>query len=274
MYTTSQNEEPIFVFASGQRTGSTLLQRLLNTCSDIMIWGEHDGALQELLWCHQRMLSWQARFHTQLQVFLEQGPNQFLPNIIPAKPDLEQGVRTYLYTTFALPAVRLHRQYWGFKEVRYGIQLALFLQDCFPKARFIHLTRDVVNCLISMKRWELIDEDWQPKWTVKSIQNWQEINESFAGEETAKLFHLMQVRFEDMVADPETFVVQLSDFLQIPRHQFDLNVFNKKLHNTKEKEQIARPKITRDDFSDSDRTLLATPELVRIAHHYGYTPND
>jgi len=33
-----QKEKPIFVMGSSQRTGSTLLQRLLNSCPQVMIW--------------------------------------------------------------------------------------------------------------------------------------------------------------------------------------------------------------------------------------------
>ena len=39
------SQAPVFILSSAGRTGSTLLQRLLISTRDIMVWGEHDGAM-------------------------------------------------------------------------------------------------------------------------------------------------------------------------------------------------------------------------------------
>ena len=38
---------PIFIFTTGWRTGSTLLQRLITSSGETLIWGESGGALND-----------------------------------------------------------------------------------------------------------------------------------------------------------------------------------------------------------------------------------
>ena len=40
-------DTPIFIFSSG-RCGSTLMQRILNSYTDITVWGEHNGFLLDI----------------------------------------------------------------------------------------------------------------------------------------------------------------------------------------------------------------------------------
>lgn len=41
------NDQPVFVLSAG-RSGSTLLQKLLNSSQELVIWGEHMGILRHL----------------------------------------------------------------------------------------------------------------------------------------------------------------------------------------------------------------------------------
>jgi hypothetical protein len=115
------------VLAAGGRTGSTLLQRLLISTGEIMIWGEHGGLLLDAL---QRfvygMREWiDIAGGRQLAQFAQQGWNSWIPNINPAHEAFLEGARAALWQSLAVPAARLGFPRWGFKEIRYNVAAVL-----------------------------------------------------------------------------------------------------------------------------------------------------
>jgi hypothetical protein len=223
-----QKEKPIFVLGSSQRTGSTLLQRLLNSCPRVMIWGEHLAHLSGFFREFRYLRDWENRHADERKTFLLEDYDIFAPNIMPEEYELVDAARIYIAGLFGIPAAKLGRPIWGFKEVRYGAQVALFLQECFPQARFIHLTRNPVACFLSMKRLERNPAEWDREWTETAISNWAGINETFLNQ-SEKINHLLQVKFEEMVAEPPAFMEKLSTFLDIPEQEFEANVFKKRM---------------------------------------------
>jgi hypothetical protein len=266
---TAPTQRPIFLFAASHRCGSTLLQRLLNSCPDILIWGEQNGYLNAFVRDFRDMLDWQSRVGHHRQTFLQKGYDNFIPNLMPEAYELRGAAVAYLGALFGVPAARLGRSTWGFKEVRYGIQVALLLQECFPKARFIHLNRHIVDCLISLKHWEDSPDPWNRQWTRQSVANWERINGSFlrAG---AELTNLLSVRYEDMIAGPQAFIQQLAHFLELSPAVFDHKVFNKRLHSAGEASAFTRRKIRPADLDAEERALITTTGILEIAEAYGY----
>ena len=263
------SERPIFVFASTQRCGSTLLQRLLNSCPDVLIWGEHTGYLNSFIREYQALLEWESRFSSQRKTFLLEGCDNFVPNMVPEDHELMGAAIAHIVALFAVPAAKLGRSIWGFKEVRYGAQVALFLQKCFPKARFIHLTRNIINCFISLKHWEDSPDPWNRKWTENSMEDWRRINASFLNVGD-RIPNLLSVKYEDMVADPKGFVEELSQFLEIAPDSFDQGVFNRRIHNVGSAGTAERSKILPSDLNAEERALLSQPSIVEVAKEYGY----
>ena len=262
-------EKPIFVFASGHRCGSTLLQRLLNSCPDVLVWGEQNGYLSPFVRNFKTLLEWEAKFSSQRKTFLTKGFNNFVPNMLPEDHELITAARIYLVSLFGAPAAKLGKRIWGFKEVRYGINVAFFLQELFPKARFIHLTRNVIDCFISMKHWEDSNDPWNRQWTEKSIENWQIINEDFfeAADHLNKFFH---VKYEQMVDNPDGFAEALSDFLELPLSSFDRSVFQIRLHGQEYRGKNDREKMLPSDLNDEEKALLSRDNIVRTAEKYNY----
>lgn len=264
---TTPSDEPIFILASAQRCGSTLLQRLVNSLEDTLLWGEHQGVLMDFIKHHEVLLEWEKRFAGNRKQFLMSGRDLFLPNMVPEDHELRTAAIAYVLNLFGLPAAKLGKPRWGFKEVRYGARVVLFLQDLFPKARFIHLTRDPAACFRSMKRWELGDDDWDRGMTTRSIWDWVRINASLA-EVKDQVPGMMSVRFEDMVAAPEGFTRDLAEFLGREPGDFDLSVFERRLDG-----QFG-PAIdpTRLELTGEEEQFLADPAIAGVARKFGYDP--
>ncbi|MEO0562803.1 MAG: hypothetical protein AAF125_11860, partial [Chloroflexota bacterium] len=106
---------PIILLASGQRTGSTLLQRFLVSNDNVMIWGEHDGVFDGIYRSYDRLYEWDAMFAHQLETFRIKGFNNFIPNMIPGVEVIQASQRAMLEVLYRDTAYALGREVWGFK---------------------------------------------------------------------------------------------------------------------------------------------------------------
>lgn len=269
-YTLTQNESPIFIFASGHRCGSTLLQRILNSNPNILIWGEQNGLLSYFIDSNIMLREWESSVSESRKVFLNSGYDNFSANMMPEDYEIRDSAIAYISTLFGIPASKQNRSIWGFKEVRYGMKIAMFLQECFPKARFIHLTRNLEDCFLSMKRWEVDAQNaWNRNWTLQSIEKWEIINRSFLEYKDA-LSKIITVRYEDMIADRDQFLHLLEDFLDLPQNSFDSEVFEKKLRTIGNKENTNLPKSSFSFLTSEEMALISTQEIMEVKSYFGY----
>lgn len=267
----ARTERPIFILASGQRCGSTLLQRLLNSCPNIVIWGEQHGYLNGFLREYRTLLDWESEYRSHREIYFRDGYDNFVTNMLPEERFLKRATILHLVGLFALPATSIGKDFWGFKEVRYDAEVALFLQRCFPEARIIHLTRNVVDCFISLKHWENAPGPWNRSWTEIFLEDWKRINASFLCA-THRIHNLLRIRYEDMIENPVLFVGQLAEFVGMPPEVFDVGVFNKKIHREGPDGSVdKRPKILRSDLCDEEMELLSQVSILDVAREYGYT---
>ncbi|WP_193213675.1 sulfotransferase family protein [Luteolibacter marinus] len=264
---TTPCDEPLFILASAQRCGSTLLQRLLNSRADTLIWGEHQGVLNGFASLHKDLMAWESRFAGNRKEFLMTGCDLFLPNMVPEDHELRSAAIAYVLNLFGVPAARLGKSRWGFKEVRYGADVLVFLKGLFPKARFIHLTRDPAACFRSMKHWELGEDDWDRAQTERSMWDWQRINCGLL-EMREYIPRMMFVRFEDMVGDPAAFIERLAGFLGASPEEFDAGVFERRLDGNFGK-PVADGRL---DLTADEAAFLADPAIAGVAEQLGYPP--
>jgi hypothetical protein len=100
------SESPVLIFASGQRCGSTLLQRFLSSHPDITIWGEHDGVLTQFMANFDRLYDWQQLFAHQFEVFMDDGYNNFVPNMTPPATYFAQAHKNLIRDLWQVPAMK------------------------------------------------------------------------------------------------------------------------------------------------------------------------
>jgi hypothetical protein len=273
--TMSKDQGPIFVFASGQRCGSTLLQRFLCSHPQIMIWGEHDGVLAAMFASFQRLIDWQAMFGHQYQTYIQKGYNNFIPNMNPQPEYILKAQRNLLYNLWRDPATDLGCSIWGFKEVLYGAEMALMLKNVFPDARIIHLTRNIFECFISLRHEEYIPPESQPHvpleqvWTrertLDFMSTWVRVNQSMLTEPELDQSWVFRLTYERMVECPSETMHAITDWLGIPFLEFDMDVFNHKLYTDRHNGPDQRPTIRRADLSPDEISLVTAPEIMHLS---------
>jgi hypothetical protein len=135
-------ELPFVVIVTAGRTGSTLLQGILNNFDGFLIKGENSGFVTALYGAYQSILTSQPRMETST----------------PRSPWF--GVRTFSEETFFNDAAAMIFSQFidvpleslkaiGFKEIRWMFDektplwgVLDFIEKLFPNAKFIFLTRD------------------------------------------------------------------------------------------------------------------------------------
>ncbi len=217
--------EPIFLFCSGMRSGSTLLQRIVISSGETMIWGETGGALDNLYAAWQgyiQMLSpGGQRFpnglggngDSQRQTFIaatsSSRPHLWIPCINPDREELRRSFRLFFESYYAEHALQMGYPRWGFKKVRSDLATARFMRELFPSAKFIFLVREPVACLNSIKQHDWMDRPNDTYALAFYIEQWRRTAGSFA---QADFGHT--VRYEALITSADA-QRELFNYLEI-----------------------------------------------------------
>jgi hypothetical protein len=283
---------PLVIFSSGQRTGSTLLQRFLLSNPRIMIWGEHDGVLSDIYRRFDRLYEWESMFGHQLETFMDYGYNTFIPNMVPPPDVIANSQRAMLEVLYKQTAQQMGRDIWGFKEVLYDANMAVRLRELFPGMRVLYITRHPFDCFVSLLHEERlkphevnipIQETWMRPKTVKWLQYWTKINESFLNHPAINDDWVLRLTYETLTGDMYTTTAHIAKWLGLPLSDFDRDVFqhrrftdrdNPHRGNGHQPEQEERRHITWDDLSAEEYLLITQPDLRRTAERLGYAMPD
>lgn len=93
-----------------------------------------------------------------------------------------------------------------------NISYAMTLHQLFPNAKFIHIVRDGRGVAAS-----IIPLDWGPNSIVKAARWWvRMVSFGLAAERLLPPSQIAQVKYEDLVTDPEQTLRRLCDFLEVP----------------------------------------------------------
>lgn len=261
---------PLLVLAAGQRCGSTLIQRLLSSHPEVLIWGEHAGQLRQLLAVRARLQEWSAE-HGQVGRLGYQiaGHQSFMANLTPEDVQIDEAVRAFIETLFARPAESAGRPVWGFKEVRYGVTEASAIQRLFPDCRVVHIVRDPRDVLRSLDVWERAGSDWPRSDTELVVRDWVRVAASFWSPAELPPW-VLRVRYEDLVADPLRWRVRIGEHCGLDPSQLDAKVFDKRIHAAGLRGRTRRDLRDWADLPDSLRALLAEDEVRVIGRACGY----
>lgn len=202
---------PVFVLSAGWRSGSTLVQRLLCSSRELIVWGEpyaRCGLVQHLAASTQALSdSYPHAGHLpDLKTMLKtRGPieNQWIANWFPPPGDFRLGIRAALDAVLARPAAREGFSRFGLKEVRLDADHGRFLQWVYPDARFVAVVRNPWDAWRSAKGLELYLE-WpgQPMNSPAVFANhWLKLVESFAAWKDDAVFFF---RYEDLLQNPKS----------------------------------------------------------------------
>lgn len=210
-------DSPVFLLASGWRSGSTLLQRLVMDSGEVFVWGEPYARSDHV----RRMAAtlrpvgeaWPRR--DDLYSVDRHGngvEGQWIANLTPTTGTLVTAHRAFFRTLLQAPREGLG---WGMKEVRLGTAQAEYLRLLFPAARFVFLIRNPYAQWRSYRHWGRWHDRWPREVTSPEEFGamWARLAAGFVGDAERIGSHV--VRYEDLLTDADA-LRRLSDHLSIP----------------------------------------------------------
>ena len=196
---------PIFLFSAGWRSGSTLLQRLVMSDKQVLIWGEPYDECGPVQAMAETMKAFRPDWPPSDYFYDGTPPGQltgsWVANLFPAPDALWAAHRQYFDTLFDAPATGAGAARWGIKEVRLDIEHARYLKWLYPNARFVFLYRNPLEAYSSYCRygrsWYDLFPD-SPIFTPTAFgTHWRRLMEGYvAGTES---IGAMLLRYEDLI---------------------------------------------------------------------------
>ena len=214
----------MFLFAAGWRSGSTLLQRLIISSGQVLMWGEAGGALNALHDVAERYAqmvgSGDASFRhgvggsggDSLKNFREKGEagvHEWIACMNMPEDAVYSGLRSFFDQIYSDPAIEMGYPRWGVKEVISGVETARFLRKLYPDAKFVFLVRDPFACLLSLKRRNWLSGTVKNRPVVYFSKLWRDLASGFKSAEFG-----LYLRYEDLINNDQT-LKDLQDYLEI-----------------------------------------------------------
>jgi sulfotransferase family protein len=263
---------PLLVFCSGQRSGSTLLQRLLSSHPEVLIWGEHGGKVGEVLAAADGLLAWSDELGQDARDdYAQRGYQSFMANLSPDRDRIVAALRRFFHVLYAEPAAALGRPVWGIKEVRYGLAEARQLHRVFPDLAVMLLVRDPRDVLCSLDEWERRSGGyWTRRDTENAIRHWMLVAADWLAEPVAGSPPVLRLRYEDLIADPASACEILGIHTGLDAAEFDPAVFANRIRIGPRLSHL-RPDLRAWPELPADlRRLLDPPEIRALALGCGY----
>ncbi|MEJ2343571.1 MAG: sulfotransferase [Gemmatimonadales bacterium] len=214
----SHDEQPVFILSAGWRSGSTLLQRLILSGNDALIWGEpydHCDLVRRLADSLRALGPEYPPDHFTPERQKLSGAaalsGEWVANMYPHPRHLLHAHRAFFLSLYQAPATAAGFMRWGFKEVRLGVDYAAYIAWLFPAARFVFLYRNPYRAYRSYRRFRGWYDRWptEPVLTAKQFGiRWRRLAGGFAGEHG--LAGALTLRYEDLVRD-DSVISRLSD---------------------------------------------------------------
>lgn len=227
--------KPIFIFSACWRTGSTLLQRILNSSDDILIWGE-PNFLYPAFETYQKAKQHFNDSALQHKEVKHKGfQNAWAPNLSPSVANLKNGMRSFFETTYLEPTEEYGKSRWGFKEVRQRAFLhAKMMKELFPEAIIVFHYRDPFDVYASLKE---TDFHSQFKGPYMPIRFWANNVKSFLTQKNLDELDAKVFRHEDIIGpDSEIYLADLAKHCEIELTDKMLNTIKSKVGSTAKKE--------------------------------------
>lgn len=221
----------LFLIGSG-RSGTTLIQRIVNTFPNTMIWGEHGGFLTKIAdayfflkenasmheFSYDQKIDLSSKYdlssYNDCRIW-QAWINWFRPD------DIDEMFRK-IVENFFCPKEFEGLELWGFKEIRYSgrDKVIPFLTSIYPNAVFLFITRSSLNTLESQvttfhkgnsKFLKLKRFFWLPK-IIGLAREWTLQNQSYLDYSKADPARYRLIRYEDVLDNLSILDSVLSDF--------------------------------------------------------------
>ena len=134
----------------------------------------------------------------------------WIASMNPPIEQFQECFKAFFETIYLRNAEKLSYQRWGVKDVMADIDTALWIKNIFPKAKFIFLIRNPLDCMLSIKRRNWIDVDDPVKALKYYAQRWKTLASEFR---QATFGHI--VYYEEILQNKKI-IDDMAAYLELP----------------------------------------------------------
>ncbi|KXI28498.1 sulfotransferase family protein [Paraglaciecola hydrolytica] len=226
---------PIFIFSAGWRSGSTLLQRLVLSSEDILMWGEPFDKSNIVESMSESLIHFSDYWPPKTSYLNEEDVNylsdKWVANLYPRLETLKKSHRSFFDTLFNLSTKEKNMR-WGVKEVRWGKKEARYLKWLYPNAKFVFLVRDPYQSYSSFKA---IRTSWFARWPIQRVYNplsfsrhWNMLVNDFV--DVYQEVDGVLIKYEDLVGNKLSVLDTINTYLGI---EIDPSILKNKIGSTR-----------------------------------------
>lgn len=198
-----------------RRSGTTLLQRLLCSSSNTIIYGEtcaNDINLMYNLFSGKQMMANQnGEWHDdQLDKVLNGEVNSWIPDLMPRSIDYLDGFKhqiTSLLKTYSDVSLKYGKENWGVKLPEWNPAALKLMLDINSTVKIIYLSRNITDSLLSAQKMGMVLDQIEK-------EQFQNIHTQYS--EFAKINligeRVLHIDYNKLVADPTKFICELEEF--------------------------------------------------------------
>jgi len=196
--------QPIFIFGF-PRSGTTLLQRFLNSYEDVLIWGEHVSFLKDVANAYFRVWRNSDFFKSKVELYDALHDTKPLTQWQAWMNWIGEEEWRLLYRQFLesifVPEGLPGKRFWGWKEVHYSgckdEHTLPFLVNTYPEAKYVFIVRNGFNTMASFNLWPRRINI--AEWKHKGCERWKEVVGSFRDWHRSGRVESFWVRYEEMI---------------------------------------------------------------------------
>lgn len=223
--------DPLIITSPVPRSGTTLLQRLLCSSRNTLIYGEKCAYDLEFFLNIYTYKLQEYRFQREksqqdLERVLGGEVNDWVLNLTPNVDGYLASLQKAAFAgvTYSRDYARsVDRPIWGFKYPGWTPGIIQLLKEYMPKARFIYIYRDLLPTLKSAKAQYLVTTEQEVR---EFCQKWSTGMSYFS--KAAGDASFLGISFDALIKQPEDTLNRIADFSGV--HQMDKSVLNHKIN--------------------------------------------
>lgn len=224
------DSSPIFILSAGWGSGSTLVQRIVMSSNEVLVWGEPYDRAAPVHRVSSTISSiahdWPPTSHYSSVQSLDTLSKSWVANLAPPIESLRAAHLAFFNAWLSLEGQNSETTRWGLKEVRLTIDHARYLRWLYPNARFLFVYRDLMPGYLGCRRlnWYSVWPNYRATHITRFAHHWQHLVNGFI--DGYKDVGGMLIRYEDLVSGRLP-LQTIRDYINVS--SIDTDILNKKV---------------------------------------------
>lgn len=206
-------KNPVFIFSAGPACGVKLVQQLISSSHEVMVWTAPAGALNHILEAIRLtdmslspgvmgVLAGTSKGKVEKKLLKpNDDPKPHVANMRFSVKHMQRSFQQLFSSLYGAPAAKFGFQSWGVADHTGNKQTCDMLRMIYPNARFVFVIRHPVDCLRAIKKIGLRPRDrWGRLLEEKNAIDWFAANWAAYADDFYGVPHVFNIRYEHLVS--------------------------------------------------------------------------